>query len=49
MIATAWDLGGREEYEGLHLRRWAHYVAPVTMWNRDLGDVMSPAERGVSC
>jgi hypothetical protein len=26
MIITAWDLGGREEHEGLHLRRWAHML-----------------------
>ena len=27
MITTAWDLGGRDEYAGLHLRRWAHMLA----------------------
>ena len=26
-----------------------HYAAPGIMRNRDLGDVTSPAERGVSC
>ena len=26
MIVTAWDLGSREEYEGLNLRRWAHML-----------------------
>ena len=26
MITTAWDLGGRDEYAGLHLRRWAHML-----------------------
>ena len=26
MIATAWDLGGRDEYEALNLRRWAHML-----------------------
>ncbi len=27
MITTAWELGGRDEYEGLHLRKWAHMLA----------------------
>ena len=49
MIQTAWQLGDLAQYEHLNLRRWAHYAAPGTMRNRDLGDVMSPAERGVSC
>jgi hypothetical protein len=26
MITTAWDLGSRDEYAGLHLRRWAHML-----------------------
>ncbi len=26
MITTAWELGGRPEYEGLHLRKWAHML-----------------------
>lgn len=26
LIETAWELGGREEYEGLNLRRWAHML-----------------------
>jgi hypothetical protein len=26
MITTAWDLGGRPEYAGLQLRRWAHML-----------------------
>ena len=26
MITTAWDLGGRDEYEALNLRRWAHML-----------------------
>jgi len=26
MISTAWELGGRPEYEGLHLRKWAHML-----------------------
>jgi Replication initiator protein, pSAM2 len=26
MITTAWDLGDREEYAGLQLRRWAHML-----------------------
>jgi len=49
MITTAWELGGLPAYDGLNLRRWAHYAALGIMRNRDLGDVMSPAERGVSC
>jgi hypothetical protein len=27
MITTAWELGGRPEYEPLNLRRWAHMLA----------------------
>jgi hypothetical protein len=26
MIVTAWELGDRDEYAGLHLRRWAHML-----------------------
>ncbi|MEV1295823.1 replication initiator [Pseudonocardia sp. NPDC049635] len=26
LIETAWELGGREEYEDLNLRRWAHML-----------------------
>jgi hypothetical protein len=26
IIETAWELGGREEFEGLNLRRWAHML-----------------------
>ncbi|ANY05555.1 replication initiator [Pseudonocardia sp. HH130630-07] len=26
LIETAWELGGREEYDGLNLRRWAHML-----------------------
>ena len=26
LITTCWELGGREEYEGLHLRKWAHML-----------------------
>ncbi|TWP53210.1 replication initiation protein [Lentzea tibetensis] len=26
MIQTAWDLGGRDEYESLNLRKWAHML-----------------------
>ena len=26
MIATAWQLGGRAQYEPLNLRRWAHML-----------------------
>jgi hypothetical protein len=26
MITTAWELGGRDEYAGLNLRRWAHML-----------------------
>ncbi|WP_369804872.1 replication initiator [Pseudonocardia sp. Ae717_Ps2] len=26
LIETTWELGGREEYEGLNLRRWAHML-----------------------
>jgi hypothetical protein len=27
MMTTAWELGGREQYAGLHLRKWAHMLA----------------------
>ncbi len=27
MMTTAWELGGHERYDGLHLRKWAHMLA----------------------
>ena len=27
MMTTAWELGGHDRYEGLHLRKWAHMLA----------------------
>jgi hypothetical protein len=46
MITTAWDLGGRPDYTGLQLRRWAHYAAPGIMWRRPCWWRVAPVQAG---
>ncbi|MQM28702.1 replication initiator [Glycomyces albidus] len=46
MMRTAWDLGGREEYAELNLRRWAHmlgfrghFLSKSRAWSTTLGEL----------